>query len=123
LDEADTEVPELLNARRLHHQKTPAPKVKKRASGAKKTAVRKKAPTAPAQEAVQVPPQINGHTPAQPVFPGFDLMEPAEAPSKPVTVAPTPKTAAKRTVAAAEPVKPAPRRRTKPAKKEALASH
>ena len=123
LDEADTEVPELLNARRLHHQKTPAPKIKKRAAGAKKTATRKKAPSAPAQESVQIPPQINGHTPAQPVFPGFDLLEPVEAPSTPATVAPTPKTAGKRAAVISEPAKPAPRRRTKPAKKETLASH
>jgi hypothetical protein len=123
LDEADTEVPELLNARRLHHQKTPAPKTKKRAAGAKKTATRKKAPSAPAQESVQIPPQINGHTPAQPVFPGFDLLEPVEAPSTPATVAPTPKTAGKRAAVISEPAKPAPRRRTKPAKKETLASH
>lgn len=123
LDEAGTEVPELLNARRLHHQKTPAPKTKKLAAVAKKTATRKKAPSAPAQEGVQIPPKSNGHTPAQPVFPGFDLMEPVETPSKPATVVQTPKTPAKRTAATSEPVKPAPRRRTKPTKKKALASH
>ena len=121
LDESSIEAPELLNARRLHHQKTPT--LKKRAAGAKKTAARKKASTGPVRVEPQTHEKGNGHIPDQPVFPGFDLSEPVETSSTPAAVDLPAKTANKRTAANSVPAKPVPRRRVKPAKKEALASH
>ena len=102
LYEASTEVPELLNARRIHHQKTPAPK--KRAVGEKKTVTRKKK-TASTEE-VPISKKVNGHAPgdemeSHPVFPGFDLLN-TQKPEPALEPAPT--SARKRT---ADPSKPA----------------
>ncbi|MFM8716231.1 MAG: glycosyltransferase [Spartobacteria bacterium] len=96
-------LPELLNARRLHHQKTPAPK--KKTATAKKPVVRKKRIT-PSKEtpAVEV---VNGHDTSSdldshPVFPGFDLLDSA-------AVKPT--TSTRQAAEPAKPVKPPARRR------------
>jgi len=107
------EVPELLNARRLHHQKNPQPK--KREAAAQKTTRRKK-PTP-----VQAEKPVNGHSPEHPVFPGFDFTEPVQAAAKPVAN-PTPKTAVKRTAAKTKPAKATTQRRGKPASKKAAAT-
>ena len=79
LEDEALEIPELLNARRIHHQKTPPPK--KRTATAKKPVTRKK--KTPATEEVPVAEKVNGHAPeshldSHPVFPGFDLLNTTE---------------------------------------------
>lgn len=125
-DYCNLEIPELLNARRLHHQKPQA--TKKSAPRARKISPRKKTAAAatastPAFAEADPPAKANGHSLDQPVFPGFDHLEPMKtAADKPVPKTP-PVTAGKRTPANAETVKTAPRRKTKPAGQKVLASH
>jgi hypothetical protein len=102
-------VPELLNARRIHHQKTPTPK--KRAVGEKKTVTRKKK-TASTEE-VPISKKVNGHAPgdemeSHPVFPGFDLLN-TQKPEPALEPAPT--SARKRTADPSKPVKTTRRRK------------
>jgi glycosyltransferase involved in cell wall biosynthesis len=102
LEDEALAIPELLNARRIHHQKTPPPK--KRTATAKKPVTRKR--KTPATEEVPVAEKVNGHASeshldSHPVFPGFDLLNTAEqAPASPrsETVAKTnqPKTTRRR---------------------------
>lgn len=103
LNEASTEVPELLNARRLHHQKTPPPK--KHTATAKKTVTRKK--KTPSTDEVPISKAVNGHTPgdemeSHPVFPGFDLLD-TQKPER--ALEPAPASAPKRTADPSKPVK------------------
>ena len=111
LEDESMEVPELLNARRLHHQKTP-PKKKKPAT-VKKPVVRKKR-TTPAKEKA-VAEVVNGHVSggdldSHPVFPGFDLLDTAIVP---------PTSSARQATEPAKPAKtPARRRRTAPVSAE-----
>jgi hypothetical protein len=116
LDEASSEMPELLNARRIHHQKTPHPK--KRTVTAKKPVTRKK--KTPSTEEVPISKAVNGHAPgdemeSHPVFPGFDLLN-TQKPEP--ALEPEPTSARKRT---ADPSKPAKtiRRRKAPISKVA----
>lgn len=121
-DESGAEIPELLNARRLHHQKSQA--TKKRTAAAKKSPPRKKAPApTPATAKVKSTAKVNGHATDQSVFPGFDLLEPTEAAVNPPVVKTPPKTTGKRVPPNAEPTTPTPRRKTNPAGRKALASH
>ena len=111
LEDESMEVPELLNARRLHHQKTP-PKKKKPAT-VKKPVVRKKR-TTPAKEKA-VAEVVNDHVSggdldSHPVFPGFDLLDTAIVP---------PTSSARQATEPAKPAKtPARRRRTAPVSAE-----
>jgi hypothetical protein len=109
LEDEGLEIPELLNARRIHHQKTPPPK--KRTATAKKPVTRKKK-TASTEE-MPMSEKVNGHAPgdkidSHPVFPGFDLLntkkpEPA--------LEPVPTSARKRTADKSKPVKTTRRRK------------
>lgn len=106
------EIPELLNARRLRHQKTPPPK--KRVATAKKTVSRKKL----SADTVEKPAseKVNGHAPqgdveSHPVFPGFDMLDSAKPKS---AIEPALTTSRKSTLAKSQPVKPAKRRSRKP---------
>jgi hypothetical protein len=79
LEDETLEIPELLNARRIAHQKTPPPK--KRTATANKPVTRKK--NTPSTEEVPVAEKANGHAPesnldSHPIFPGFDLLNTAE---------------------------------------------
>jgi hypothetical protein len=118
LEESGVDKPELLNARRLHHQKTPAPE--KRAARAKKASGRKEASSVSRE--TKKSDAIKGQAADQSLFPGFDLPEPVEPPPKLPTVALPQKTANRRATTSPEAVKPSPRREIKPAKKEALAA-
>ena len=118
LEESGVDKPELLNARRLHHQKDPAPK--KRAARAKKTPVHKEASSV--SGGTKKNESIKGQAVDQSLFPGFDLPEPMEAPPKLPTVALPQKTTNRRATASPEAVKPSPRRKIKPAKKGAFAA-
>lgn len=121
-DESGAEIPELLNARRLHHQKSRV--TKKSASGTKKAPSRKKTTViSPESVEVKTPAKQNGHAPDQPVFPGFDLVQPVESGTKKTEVKTPPKTTGKRAPVEEGPVKPAPRRKTNPAGRKALAPH
>lgn len=76
IDDEGLEIPELLNARRLHHQKTPSPK--KRIATAKKTLGQEK-PSIDNLEK-QASENVNVHATqnerkSHPVFPGFDLLD------------------------------------------------
>jgi len=81
LEDERSKIPELLNARRLHHQKTPA--AKKTSAVAKKPVTRKKRVSPPKEvPAVEV---LNGHAPStdmdsHPVFPGFDMADTTAVP-------------------------------------------
>ncbi len=118
LEESGVDKPELLNARRLHHKKDPAPK--KRAARAKKTPVHKEASSV--SGGTKKNEAIKGQAVDQSLFPGFDLPEPMEAPPKLPTVALPQKTTNRRATASPEAVKPSPRRKIKPAKKGAFAA-
>jgi hypothetical protein len=116
LEDEALAIPELLNARRIHHQKTPPPK--KRTATAKKPVTRKKK-TASTEE-VPMSEKVNGHAPgdemeSHPVFPGFDLLN-TQKPE--LALEPAPTSARKRT---ADPSKPAKttRRRKAPISKVA----
>ena len=111
------EIPELLNARRLRHQKTPPPK--KRVATAKKTVSRKKL----SADTVEKPAseKVNGHAPqsdveSHPVFPGFDMLDSAKPKS---AMEPAPTTSRKPTLTKSQTVKPAKRRSRKPLGNEA----
>ena len=109
LEDEGLEIPELLNARRLHHQKTPLPK--KRTVAAKKPVTRKKK-TASTEE-VPISKKVNGHAPgdemeSHPVFPGFDLLN-TQKPEPALEPAPT--SAPKRTADPSKPVKTTRRRK------------
>ena len=111
------EIPELLNASRLRHQKTPPPK--KRVAAAKKTVIRKKL----SADTVEKPAsgKVNGHTPqgeveSHPVFPGFDILDTAK-PKSTMQLAPT--TSRKPTLATSQKVKPTKRHSRKPLGNEA----
>jgi len=76
IEEEGLGIPTLLNARRLHHQKSPPSK--KRKAVAKKSAARKKS-TAQAEDE-PIAKKVNGHASERnaeqhPVFPGFDLLD------------------------------------------------
>ena len=112
LDQEDMEIPELLNARRLHHQKHTPPK--KRKTAAKKTSAPKKNAAPPPEQ------PVNGHSPEHPVFPGFDFPETVQsAPVQKSVVEPVPKTAGKRVAAKSKSAKTTTQRRIKPAAKKA----
>jgi hypothetical protein len=111
------EIPELLNARRLRHQKTPPPK--KRVATAKKTVSRKKL----SADTVEKPAseKVNGHAPqgdveSHPVFPGFDMLDSGKPKS---AMEPAPTTSRKPTLTKSQTVKPAKRRSRKPLGNEA----
>lgn len=109
LDEANSEVPELLNARRIHHQKKPPPK--KRTSTAKKPVTRKK--KTPSPDEVPISKKVNDRAPGDemephPVFPGFDLLN-TQKPEPALEPAPT--SAPKRTADPSKPVKTTRRRK------------
>ena len=108
IEDEGLEVPELLNARRLHHQKTPPPK--KTVATAKKTVSRKK-PSANAVEKAASE-KVNGHAlqselESHPVFPGFDLLDTTKPES---AMEPAPTTSRKPTLAKSQPVKPSKRK-------------
>ena len=108
IEDEGREIPELLNARRLHHQKTPPPK--KTVATAKKTVSRKK-PSADAVEKAASQ-NVNGHAPqieleSHPVFPGFDLLDTTKPES---AMEPAPTTSRKPTLAKSQPVKPSKRK-------------
>jgi hypothetical protein len=111
LEDESMEVPELLNARRLHHQKTPAPQ--KKTVTAKKPVARKKRTTTPKENSVAK--VVNGHAAGgdldpHPVFPGFDLMDSAAV---------QPNTSTRQATEPAKPVKsPTRRRRSVPVSAE-----
>ena len=101
IEDEGLEIPELLNARRLHHQKTPPPK---------KTVSRKK-PSANAVEKAASE-KVNGHAlqselESHPVFPGFDLLDTTKPES---AMEPAPTTSRKPTLAKSQPVKPSKRK-------------
>jgi hypothetical protein len=109
LEDEGLEIPELLNARRIHHQKTPPPK--KRTATAKKPVTRKKK-TASTEE-VPMSEKVNGHAPgdkidSHPVFPGFDLLNTKEPEP---ALEPAPTSARKRTADKSKPVKTTRRRK------------
>jgi glycosyltransferase involved in cell wall biosynthesis len=111
LEDESMEVPELLNARRLHHQKTPAPQ--KKTVTAKKPVARKKWTTTTKENSVAE--VVNGHAAGgdldpHPVFPGFDLMDSAAV---------QPNTSTRQATEPAKPVKsPTRRRRSVPVSAE-----
>jgi len=120
IEDEGLEIPELLNARRLHHQKTLAPN--RRVATAKKNVSRKK-PSADTVEK-RASKKVNGHAPqgeveAHPVFPGFDMLDTAKPES---AMEPAPTTARKPTLAKSQPVKPAKRRSRKPLGNEAASA-
>lgn len=78
IEDESLEVPELLNARRLHHQKTPPSK--KKPATAKKPVVRKKRIEPPREQPaakVVKTEAADSELESHPVFPGFDLLDTA----------------------------------------------
>lgn len=83
LEDESAEVPELLNARRLHHQKSPAPK--KKTATAKKPVVRRKRTATPKEKPTDeslIVDATDGDLDSHPVFPGFDIPGVAAEPAK-----------------------------------------
>ena len=124
IEDEGVEIPELLNARRLHHQKTPPSK--KRGAKPKKSVNIKK----PSAETVKKPAseKINGHAPqgeveSHPVFPGFDMLDTKKplAKTEPA-MKPEPTTPRQPTLAKSQTVKTAKRRSRKPLANEATSA-
>ena len=81
MEEEGVEIPELLNARRLRHQKSTP--LKKKVAAAKKTVAGKK--LTPSRKEKPLAEAVNGHAAGgeldvHPVFPGFDLAGSAVVP-------------------------------------------
>ena len=124
IEDEGVEIPELLNARRLHHRKTPPPK--KSVATAKKNVSHKK----PSADTVEKPAseKVNGHAPqgereSHPVFPGFDMLDTTKPTAKPEpAMEPAPTIDRNPTLATPQPLKTAKRPSRKPLGHEAASA-